>query len=103
MLEQVQAENAQLNFEVGEKEVELDRMKTTLFALNSKLQQWEDMQANCKSSSESLALSEQKRSELSSQIQQSGLQLQDDLKMHSTRKVELTTNVSELQAQIQQK
>ena len=27
---------------MGEKDVEIERMKTTLFALNSKLQQWEE-------------------------------------------------------------
>ena len=53
-----QAENSQLTFEMGEKDVEIDRMKTTLFALNSKLQQWEEMKSNCTTSAESLALSE---------------------------------------------
>lgn len=37
MLQTFQMENQQLTFEMGEKDVEIDRMKTTLHALNAKL------------------------------------------------------------------
>jgi len=86
---------------MGEKDVELERMKMTLFALNSKLQQWEEMKGNCVSAGESLALSEQKRGELQDFIQQSGLKVSSDLQMHSSKKDELVQHISDLQAQCQ--
>lgn len=96
MMQSFQAENSQLTFEMGEKDVELDRMKTTLFALNSKLQQWEEMKSTCANSSESLALSEQKRVELQEAIQESGLKVSSDLLMHSSKKEELVQHISDL-------
>jgi len=54
------------------------------------------MQANCKDSNESFALSEQKRVELQAQIKEAGLKIQEDTKVHSTRKDELTTQASDL-------
>ena len=69
MLESFKAENSQLTFEMGEKDVEIDRMKTTLFALNSKLQQWEEMKSNCTTAAESLDISEQARASLQENLQ----------------------------------
>ena len=37
MISQLQEESQHLQFQVGERDIEIDRMKTTLFALNEKL------------------------------------------------------------------
>ena len=81
---------------MGEKDVEIERMKTTLFALNSKLQQWEEMKSNCSTSTESLALSEDKRRELQNYLEQSGNQVSSDSLMHSNKKEELVSHITDL-------
>ena len=96
MLESFKAENSQLTFEMGEKDVEIDRMKTTLFALNSKLQQWEEMKSKCTSSAESLDLSEQKRGELQDHLKDAGLKVSSDSQMHLSKKEELIAHIADL-------
>ena len=96
MLESFKAENSQLTFEMGEKDVEIDRMKTTLFALNSKLQQWEEMKSKCTDSAESLDISEQARTALQDTLKQAGIKVSSDSDMHSTKKDELMSHIADL-------
>ena len=45
-LAQLQDENQQLQFQLGERDIEIDRMKTTLFALNEKLSMVTDIKSD---------------------------------------------------------
>jgi hypothetical protein len=44
MMSQLQAENENCAFQLGEQDVEMERMKTTIFALNQKLVVTDELQ-----------------------------------------------------------
>ena len=56
-----QQENQALQFTIGEKDVESERMKTTLFALNEKLMLMEDVEEDAKNQKSYFLKSEQTR------------------------------------------
>ena len=47
LMNTLQSENQSLEFQLGERDIEMERMKTTLIALNEKLALTNDIKLNC--------------------------------------------------------
>jgi uncharacterized membrane protein len=71
MVNQVQSENQQLQFQLGERDVEIERMKITLIALNEKLAVTNDIRLELDQTKEYFSTSELKRGELQVHIDES--------------------------------
>lgn len=69
IINQLQDENQQLQFQLGERDIEIDRMKTTLFALNEKLAMVTDIRNDLDETKSYLQGSESTRQELQGHIQ----------------------------------
>ena len=67
-LVQSQDESQELQFAIGERDVEIERMKITLVALNEKLAVTNDIRLDCDQHKQYLSQSEQQRANLQAQI-----------------------------------
>ena len=74
MQEQAQS----LEFQLGERDVEMDRMKTTLIALNEKLSVTNDIKLDCEQHKDYWGTSEEERKKLQSQILQTSRKMIQD-------------------------
>ena len=63
-IENLQQENQQLQFALGDRDIEIERMKTTLFALNEKINSLSDIRHDCDSHKTYIQQSEDKRNHL---------------------------------------
>ena len=68
ILNQMNTENQSLQFSLGERDVEIERMKITLIALNEKLAVTNDIRLDCTQYKEYHSVSETERKELQSKI-----------------------------------
>lgn len=98
----LQGENQNLQFQIGERDVEIERMKTTLMALNEKLQVLTDIKQDIDDHKEYIRNSEDKRNELQSYIKQTGEKIVVDTKNHSDQHQEHIDEIDRLRNEIQQ-
>ena len=75
MYTQVSSENQQLQFQLGDRDVEIERMKITLIALNEKLAVTNDIKLELSQTKEYFEDSENKRGDLQSHIDESILKI----------------------------
>ena len=98
----LQGENQNLQFQIGERDVEIERMKTTLMALNEKLQVLTDIKQDIDDHKEYIRNSEDKRNELQSYIDNTGKKITADTKNHSDQHQEHIDEIDRLRNEIQQ-
>ena len=60
LVTQLQNENAKINIQLGERDVEMERMKCTLYALNTKLKGVQEVREQLESQKQLVTESEQK-------------------------------------------
>lgn len=98
----LQGENQNLQFQIGERDVEIERMKTTLMALNEKLQVLTDIKQDVDDHKEYIRTSEDKRNDLQSYIKKTSEKIAVDTKNHSDQHQEHIDEIDRLRNEIQQ-
>ena len=73
-----------MQFQLGERDIEIDRMKTTLFALNEKLAMVTDIKNDLEETKSYLQGSEQTRQELQGHIQETSQRVKKDASDHDS-------------------
>lgn len=81
-MKELQTDNQQLQFEVGERDVEIERMKITLVALNEKLAMVEDIRQEGEDHKTYLADSEDKRNNLQAHLRELTEKILQDTEDH---------------------
>ena len=84
-MKDLQAENQHLQFEIGDRDVEIERMKITLVALNEKLAMVNDIRQDGDDTKAYLANSEDKRNNLQVHVQQLAEKILQDTEQHEQK------------------
>jgi chromosome segregation ATPase len=99
-LNNLQNENQNLQFTLGERDVEIERMKTTLIALNEKLAVTDDIRLDCDQYKKYFADSEQDRKNLQSSMTQTSADITRFQNENSTQHKKLESQIQDLQQQL---
>lgn len=97
----IHEEKQQLEFTIGEKDVEIERMKTTLIALNGKLGALSDVEKEVVDQRRYLQESEGKRGDLQDHITDQAARLKGDAKDHESKHDRNISDIEKLRAEIQ--
>lgn len=97
----IHEEKQQLEFTIGEKDVEIERMTTTLVALNGKLGALTDAESEVISQRRYLVESESKRGELQDHITDLAKKLKSDAQDHDSKHDRNIADIEKLRAEIQ--
>ena len=92
----LQSENQSLQFQLGERDVEIERMKTTLVALNEKLAVTNDIRLDCDEHKQYLGTSEQARAKLQDHIMDTSEKIKVDQSVNSSQHQKLQDEISRL-------
>lgn len=92
----LQAENQGLHFQLGERDVEIERMKTTLFALNEKLCVVNDVKQDNEEHRQYLQVSEAERAKLQITIQETSTRILRTSETTSTKHKQLIDDIEGL-------
>ena len=98
----LQKEVQKLQFTVGDRDVEIERMKTTLISLNGKLSKCEDVQRNLDQQKSSFKVSESKRVTLQTEFTSISQKVRQDTQEHETTHTRHIEEIEQLRAQIRQ-
>lgn len=99
-VEQLLEEIKNLQFTVGDRDVEIERMKTTLIALNHKLAALQDIQKEVEDHKVYLKKSEEQRGGQQEHMVQVSHKITIDTQSHLSKHEELLSTIEELQQQI---
>lgn len=97
-MKDLQAENQQLQFDVGERDVEIERMKITLVALNEKLAMVNDISKDGEDHKAYLADSEDKRNNLQAHLQELAQKILQDTEAHELKHDKSLKEIESLRA-----
>lgn len=89
--------------ELGEKEIELERMKITIMALNQKMASVRDLTADLDKHKEGLDESNSKRAELQGTLEENKVQIEKDTEAHTAKQAEMQDEIDRLKALLAQK
>ena len=81
---------------MGERDIELDRLKTTIFALNQKLELSEANQIDLQATREQLKESENKRKCLQEKMEDSRTSIIADTQAHISKQTSMLDDIAEL-------
>ena len=84
-LQTLETTNQDLQFQIGEKDIENERMKTTLFALNEKLAVMEDIEKDIEEHKKYLKTSETSRVDLQNHITETSSQITKYTEEHNVQ------------------
>ena len=98
----LQTEVQKLQFTVGDRDVEIERMKTTLIALNGKLSRLEDVQKELEENKTSFQVSENKRVTLQTEFTSITKKVRQDTQEHETTHTRHIEEIESLRAQIRE-
>jgi trehalose/maltose hydrolase-like predicted phosphorylase len=91
----------QLSMQVSEKEIEIERLKTTVFALNGKCEIVNDHLADVQQANKRFQESEEARAKLQNHMVETSQKVQVDSSAHKTYQDELISEIKSLQEQFQ--
>ena len=94
-------QNNALQFQIGERDVEVERMKTTLFALNEKLTVLEDVEKDITETRQNFKSSEATRGELQAQILSTGEKITAYKSEYDQKLAKQLSEIDQLKAEIQ--
>jgi chromosome segregation ATPase len=100
--DQLHEEIKQLQFTVGDRDVEIERMKTTLIALNHKLASLTDVQKEIDDHKSFLKESEGERGALQTHIVQTSQKITIDTSAHNTKHDKSLAEIESLRRDIQE-
>lgn len=97
----LQSEIQQLQFTIGQRDVEIERMKTTLFALNRKLSGLEDIQKDIDDHKSFIKTSESERGQLQTHIVTVSQTIRKDTEAHDVKHQKSLREIEVLRNEIQ--
>ena len=99
-IRELSQDKQELSMMCEEKETELERVKTTVYALNDKLAIFNDLEQELQTKNESLLKSEAKRAELQNRIAETSVKITEDAKFHKETHEKLKQDIQDLLAEI---
>ena len=99
-IRELSQDKQELSMMCEEKETELERVRTTVYALNDKLAIFNDIENELKVKNESLLLSEKKRVELQKRMEETSIKITEDAKFHKETHERLKQEIQELLGEI---
>jgi len=85
---------------LAERDVEMERMTTTLFALNEKLVVLNDVKTDCEEHKGYFIISEAKRVDLQSHIESAAEAYKEDTKRHTDMHAEQAREITRLRTEV---
>ena len=95
-IESLQVENQNLQFVLGERDVEMERMKTTLFALNEKINVYSDIRQDVDDCKNIIQTSVTQRNDLQAHIVQTSEKIKVDTAAHTEKHQSKTSEIRSL-------